>query len=408
MTFLLLSSKAKKTAQCSMCYRNRLQIWASNWSDMRDPFVWPDLGLILHVQALATPQPCLDESQDPTTCLLPLTHSLGFQTGWSEAGAEWCKAPMCHTMWSELQGCPCTGRLPAFSTPHRCKISFWEDSVSHLFLLVLSMLPSLTLPNFRQFIKQFQLTGFSISLIKNAFARSEARPCNQEFPAGQPLSEKKFRFSFGKQSAQKTELCVCVANIFLFISSRIQSRFFSSPKNFILVEIFHGEKANQKHSALAWSSNTWGFSHSPDLGLGNTLASWQSWFTQVAQRHTSYQHNTRQANPPLMISNIDLLKLPFPTNIYFLLAATIWGTYFQGRRFLPFPPWWTSRCPSYDFLRIMFSPFSPRTRPEDRCDLFKQQQHTQHFFTRPDCCKRFILAASLPASNAGRLDREAR
>lgn len=55
---------------------------------MRDPSVWPDLGLILHVQALATPQPCLDESQDPTTCLLPLTHSLGFQTGWSEAGAE--------------------------------------------------------------------------------------------------------------------------------------------------------------------------------------------------------------------------------------------------------------------------------------------------------------------------------
>lgn len=121
MTFLLfsLSSKAKKTAQCSVCYRNGLQIWASNWSDVRDASVWPGLGLILHVQALATPHPRLDESQDPTTCLLPLIQSLGFQTGWSEAGAEGCKAPMCHTTWSELQGCPCTGRLPAslYTTP---------------------------------------------------------------------------------------------------------------------------------------------------------------------------------------------------------------------------------------------------------------------------------------------------
>lgn len=192
------------------------------------------------------------------------------------------------------------------------------------------MPPSLTLPNFRRFLKQFQLTGFSISLIKNALARSAAHPCNQEFPARQPFSgekKKKFGFSLGKQSAQKKttpELCVPVANTFLFISSRIQSRFFSSPpKNFILVEIFHGGKANQKHSALARSSNTWGFSHSPDLGLGNTLASWQSQFTQVAQRRTSNQLNTRQANPLLMISNIDLLKLPFPTDIYFFLAATI-------------------------------------------------------------------------------------
>lgn len=191
MTFLLLSGKAKKTAQCSVCYRNGLQIWASNRSNLRDTFVWPGLGLILHAQAPATPHSCLDESQDATTCLLPLIQSLGFQTGWSEAGAESCKAPVCHTAWSELQGWPRTGSSQPFSTSHHCKISFWEDSASHLFLLVLSMPPSLTLPNFRGFLKQFQLTGFSISLIKNALARSAAHPCNQEFPARQPLSGKK-------------------------------------------------------------------------------------------------------------------------------------------------------------------------------------------------------------------------
>lgn len=124
MTFLLLSGKAKKTAQCSVCYRNGLQIWASNRSNLRDTFVWPGLGLILHAQAPATPHSCLDESQDATTCLLPLIQSLGFQTGWSEAGAESCKAPVCHTAWSELQGWPRTGSSQPFSTSHHCKISF--------------------------------------------------------------------------------------------------------------------------------------------------------------------------------------------------------------------------------------------------------------------------------------------
>lgn len=138
-----------------------------------------------------------------------------------------------------------------------------------------------------------------------------------------------------KKPTKNSELCVPVANIFLFISSRIQSRFFSSPKNFILLKIFHGGKANQKHSALAPSSNTWGFSHSPDLGLGNTPASWQSWFTQVAQRHTSNQLNTRQANPLLMISNIDLLKLPFPRNSSNYLREIL-----PGQDISPFPPPW--------------------------------------------------------------------
>lgn len=85
----------------------------------------------------------------------------------------------------------CLGGSQPFSTPAHCKISFWEDSASHLFLLGPSMLPPSILPNLNRFLKQFQLNGFSISLIKSAPARSAAHPCKQEFPAGQLLSEKK-------------------------------------------------------------------------------------------------------------------------------------------------------------------------------------------------------------------------
>lgn len=102
MTILLypLSSRANKTVPVSKCCRNGLQIWSTSRSNTRDSLVWPEPGLILQAQALATPHPCPDESQGATTFLLPFFQSLGFQMaqrdGWG-AGlhamqcAESCK-----------------------------------------------------------------------------------------------------------------------------------------------------------------------------------------------------------------------------------------------------------------------------------------------------------------------------
>lgn len=106
-------------------------------------------------------------------------------TGW--LGSRTTRHAVC---W-ELQGCPRAWEARSLSPYQPIAKSASGRTASHLFLLGPSMLPPLILPNLSRFLKQFQLNGFSISLIKSAPARSAAHPCKQEFPAGQLLSEKK-------------------------------------------------------------------------------------------------------------------------------------------------------------------------------------------------------------------------
>lgn len=226
MTILLypLSSRANKTVPVSKCCRSGLQIWSTSRSNTRDSLVWPRSGLILQAQALATPHPCLDESQGAPKFLLPFFQSLGFQMAQRDGWGAGLHAMQCAESCKDVL-------VPRSLSPYQpIAKSASGRTASHLFLLGPSMLPPLILPNLSRFLKQFQLNGFSISLIKSAPARSAAHPCKQEFPAGQLLSEKKKSLDFLLENDQlKTELCGLVANIFLFISSRIWSRRSPSP-----------------------------------------------------------------------------------------------------------------------------------------------------------------------------------
>lgn len=137
-----------------------------------------------------------------------------------------------------------------------------------------------------------------------------------------------------KMISSKRELFGLIANIFLFISSRIWSRFSPPPKILFSKKCFMDKK--QTKSTLPWLRvQTGGNFRTARPGLRKALASWQSLFSKVARsthvcpRHTSNDF-TGEANPVQIISNIDLLRPSFPVNINFLLAATIRETYFQG------------------------------------------------------------------------------
>lgn len=109
-------------------------------SRTRDVSVWPGSGLILNVQAEHHFQGQISASIPPYSCS-PFPGNTNEDESWRSRICEVQSAHMPHNVITATRMCSCWGGSCPFSMPDHCKISFWEDSASHLFLLGLSMLP---------------------------------------------------------------------------------------------------------------------------------------------------------------------------------------------------------------------------------------------------------------------------
>lgn len=212
--------------------------------------------------------------------------------------------------------------------------------------------------------------------------------------------------------SSKPELFSLVANSFLFISSRIWSRF-PPPKILFSTKYFMDKK--QTKSTLPWlrvqtggnfhTAQTWGLERLWLLGKACSVKQFRvPTFVQgtsptslaLGRCDRCTRRPLRQeANPVQMISNIDLLRFSFVVNNYFLLAtATKRHTFRVGS----FP---LSQLLEDQVMILCASCFFPHltlTSPEDHCDLFQQQGRTRCLFTQPDCCKTEELGYAPPCS----------
>lgn len=87
----------------------------------------------------------------PGSCCIPAPLSLGKMVKKESRRSRICGLQSTHVPHNVITAARMSswrGGSHPFSTPDHCKISFWEDSASHLFLPGLSMLPPINLAKF--------------------------------------------------------------------------------------------------------------------------------------------------------------------------------------------------------------------------------------------------------------------